>query len=59
MDYDTVYILHFGRVYIHEVLHGVLYPEAHDHGLKKKYSLHIGIAISLSPPGPWPKVIVA
>ena len=57
MDYDTVYVLHFGHVYIHEVLHEVLYPEAHDNGLQKKNGLHIGITISLSPP--WPKVIVA
>ena len=29
-------LLHMGHVHIHEALHGVLYPEAHDNGLQKK-----------------------
>jgi hypothetical protein len=37
--YPKSMLLHMGHVHIHEVLHGVLYPEAHDNGLQKKTCL--------------------
>ena len=34
--YPCSCLLHTGHVYVQEVLHGVLYPEAHINGFKKK-----------------------
>ena len=33
-------LFNIGHVHIHEVLHGVLYPKAHDNGLQKKIALN-------------------
>ena len=55
-------LFNIGHVHIHEVLHGVLYPKAHDNGLQKKNSAESSHLVypclkqlsqtSLSPCGP-------